>query len=364
MFRAAVVVVLAVGLMSAGGAMQVPTQPPPSTLTNPPGAPGITGTPQGTAILRTEEARAPTPVDLQLLIESARSVEPHIQLAAIQALGRLERRDVITDLLPYLRSGPAFTRGEAAHAIGQSMRGDPLPLDPKETQVDGVQQALIAAATATNGPMGAIARTLGRLPYRTAEQVAKTDAFLRQVLTLSSQLDRTAAVDARRWACTGVEMLARLQSKLFKVPEETLVVLRGIATASTPTVKRTEIPLRLAALQALVSAGAVDDETLRLAATDTLDPAFRRLSMVALAGAGSPILADARLDYLRTAFRDNDPTVRYEALRGYARHYLTTHGCVPVTEMLHRSARTRRASGDRRSWQLRGRRGGGEPLDR
>jgi hypothetical protein len=120
-----------------------------------------------------------SPVDLALLIESARSADPLIQVAAIQALGRLERRDVITSLLPHLRSGQEATREEAAQAIGQSMRGDRLPLDPKDTQVDGVQQALIAAATATNGPMPAVARTLGRLPYTTAEQVARTDAFLR-----------------------------------------------------------------------------------------------------------------------------------------------------------------------------------------
>ena len=73
-------------------------------------AAGITGTPQGTAILRTEEARAPTPQDLQLLIESARSAQPHIQDAAIRALGRLERRDVVTDLLPYLRRDPGDAR--------------------------------------------------------------------------------------------------------------------------------------------------------------------------------------------------------------------------------------------------------------
>lgn len=296
--------------------------------------PAITGTPQGTAILRAEAARAPTSADLQLLLESARSVQPHIQFAAIQALGRLERRDVVTHLLPYLRSPVKGTREEATHAIGQSMRGDPLPLDPTDSQVNGVQQALLAAATATDGPLGAVARTLGRLPYTTSEQVGKTDGFLRQVLTLSSPLDRSAAMSARLSACTGVEMLARLQSQLFTVPEETLVVLRDIATARSATVKRNDVPLRLAALQALVSAGGVDRETLRAGIADPLDPAFRRLSIVALSGVGAPVLGDARLDYLRTAFRDNDPTVRYEALRNYARHHLGTHGCGPVIEML------------------------------
>src|SRR5690349_10248089 len=88
-------------------------------------APGITGTLQRNAILRTEEARAPTPVDLRLLLESAQSVQPDIQRTAIQALGRLERRDVVTDLLRYLRSPVKSTREEAVQAIGQAMRGDP-----------------------------------------------------------------------------------------------------------------------------------------------------------------------------------------------------------------------------------------------
>ena len=328
--RSAVVVLLAVAAVAA---RQVPPKPPPP-LTNEPGLPGITGTPQGSAILRIEEARAPTPQDLALLIESARSVDRQIQVAAIQALGRLERRDVITDLLPYLRASSGATRDEAAHAIGQSMRGEVLPLDPNDTQLVGVQQALIAAATASNGPMGAVARTLGRLPYNSSEQVAKTEAFLRQILTLSSQLDRGAAEGARVSACAAVESLARLQSKLFAIPEETLEALRDIATARSPTVKRSDVALRLKALQALVSAGGVDAETLRLEVTNALDPSFRRLSMVALGGAGSPAQNEERIDYLRVGFRDQDQAVRYEALRAYARHHIKTDGCQSVMEML------------------------------
>ena len=64
----------------------------------------ITDTPQGIAILRIEEQRAPTPQDIAVLVESARSNDGLIQDAAIRALGRLERRDVVTELLPYLRT--------------------------------------------------------------------------------------------------------------------------------------------------------------------------------------------------------------------------------------------------------------------
>lgn len=333
MIQTAAVGILLAALLTTGHA-QLPEQQPPATRANPPGVPGITGSPQGTAILRTEEARAPTPVDLQLLIESARSMEPHIQLAAIQALGRLERRDVITDLLPYLRTGSAASREEAAHAIGQALRGEVLPLDPGDTQVEGAQSALLAAATATGGPTAAVARTLGRLPYRTAGQAARADAFLRQVLSLSPGVDRAAAESARIAACQGIELLARVQSKLFTVPEETLALLRDVATARISTVKSSDVPLRLAAMHALVTAGGMDAETFRLEVSNAQHPAFRRLSMLALGSAGSPVLADNRLDHLRTGLRDNDPTVRYEALRAYGRYHLSTDGCGPVIEML------------------------------
>jgi cyclophilin family peptidyl-prolyl cis-trans isomerase/HEAT repeat protein len=182
--------------------------------------------------------------------------------------------------------------------------------------------------------MGAIARTLGRLPYNSAAQVAKADAFMRRILELSSQIGREGAAAARIEACQGFELLARLQSKLFAVPEETLVALRRIATAQDPTVKRTDLGLRIQALQALVTAGGVDAETLRVEISDALHPTFRRLSMVALGSGGSPLLGDDRLDHLRQGMSDRDYTVRYEALRGYVRHHAKAEGCQPVMDLL------------------------------
>jgi hypothetical protein len=177
-----------------------------------PGFLTITSVPQGIAVLRIEEARAPTPQDVAVLIESARSSQGFIQDAAVRALGRLERRDVVTDLLPYLRAQRPGARREAATAIGQAMRGDVLPLDPNDTQVDGVQQALLSAAAAEkDGTVtGEIARTLARLPYRRAEHVLKADRFLRQILQPASGIDRAAGAAARPGASAAVEIMARL----------------------------------------------------------------------------------------------------------------------------------------------------------
>ena len=60
-------------------------------------APGLLG------VLAIEDARAPLPDDVRALLAAARSGNPAIQRAAVRALGRLERRDVITDVLPFLQ---------------------------------------------------------------------------------------------------------------------------------------------------------------------------------------------------------------------------------------------------------------------
>jgi cyclophilin family peptidyl-prolyl cis-trans isomerase/HEAT repeat protein len=296
----------------------------------------ITTLPQGIAVLKAEEQRAPTPQDVAVLVDAARSSMPPIQDAAIRALGRLERRDVITDLLPYLRAARADARREAATAIGQAMRGQPLPLDPSDTQLDGVQQALLSAAAGErNGDVSTeIARTLARLPYITADHVLKTETFFRRALQRSAEIDRTVATAARPGVCAALEIMARLHRKLAPVSDETLDALRDIATAKAPDVKRNALTLRVSAIQALVSAGGVDQETLRVTIEEPLSADLRRLSMIALSSGGSPIARDDRLQFIRKGLGDRDYSVRLEALRAYARQYAATEGCGPVMEML------------------------------
>ena len=285
--------------------------------------------PQGIAVLRVEEQRAPTPLDVAVLVDSARSTFPFIQDAAIRALGRLERRDVVTELLPYLRAQRPEARREAATAIGQSMRGEVLPLDPNDTQLDGVQQALLSAATAEKDAEIArdIARSLARLPYRQAAHLQKADRFFRRILDGS-------AAGSRLGAAAAIEIMARLHGKLAAVPEETLAPLRDIATARMAEIRRADVEVRIKAMQALVSAGAVDTETLRLTLQDAISPDLRRLAMLSLSSGASPVTAEDRLDFLRKGLTDREQAVRLEALRGYVRHHSKSDGCGPVMEML------------------------------
>ncbi len=214
------------------------------------------------------------------------------------------------------------------------MRGDVLPLDPKDTQVDGVQQALLSAAAAEKSgkALGEMLRTLARLPYRTGDQVLKADRMIRQALERSS--DAGAAAGARRAAASAVEIMARLHRKLAPVPDETLGALRAIATARDSTVKTTDLALRTAAMQALTASGGADAETLRLTLEDAFSADIRRLAVLALSSGSSPITLEDRLGYLRKRFMDREQEVRLEALRGYVRHYAKTEGCGPVMEML------------------------------
>jgi HEAT repeat protein len=130
-------------------------------------------------ILALEDSRAPTTQDILALLDSARAQDASIQAAAVRALGRLERRDVITDLLGFLGAAAPEVRAEAANAVVQALRGEALPDVPSGQQERAVQDALLQAGAREYDskllePLKAIARSLGRLPYDRAESLKST----------------------------------------------------------------------------------------------------------------------------------------------------------------------------------------------
>ena len=311
--------------------------PPPVPVVS---EPGITASAQGVAILAAEDARAPTPSDMSVLLQSSRSSNRQIQSAAIRALGRLERRDVVSDLLKFLR--PPFApevRTEAAHAIAQAMRGERMPLDPTGTQTEGVLLAMLGAASKETEaqPLGAIARSLGRLPYERAEHVLRVDTLLIKILTLSHDIDYVRrevgeALPAIAGAVAGAELLGRLHSKLAPASEELTTVLRRFATDRAPMTGM-DLPPPHEALAALIQVRGLDEETLRISLGSAND-SVRRLAAAALGAGSSPIVGTDRLDHLRRLVNDRSQLVRYDAVRGYARHYAGTEGCGPIAEAL------------------------------
>ena len=278
------------------------------------------------AILAIEDDRASTRADLDVLLSATRG--PSSQ-AAIRALGRLERRDVITDLLPYLAN--AGTRATASVSVGLALTGPALEGVPRGQQERAVLDALVTAgdldlAATDPSALTAIGRSLGRLPYDNVEAFKAAETFLRKVLErpFPKEFDEPHIGAAR-----GLESLARLNRKIGTLDGDTIDRLR--------TVARTLDPRRASqqrnALAALIAAQGVDADTLEVVLARE-DPEVRRLATLALAGSGSAIGDDDRLFYIRKALSDSSHIVRLEAVRAWARRGVKDHGCQPLLDAL------------------------------
>ena len=266
-------------------------------------APGLLG------VLAIEDARAPLPDDVRALLAAARSGNLAIQRAAVRALGRLERRDVITDVQTFLSASDPQTRDEAAVALSLALRGPALAGVPADDQVSSVVTAL---AVSSRGDGAYLA--LGHLPYTTAGQFRSAE----EVLAGAIKSGETTVGPLR-----GLEALARRNRKLLPFQDVTLDRLRALAI----THERARSPdLRRNAVAALIAAQAMDNPTLTAAVNDD-DAEVRRLAMLSLAGAGATIDEARGLELLQTALTDRTPMVRLEALKGWVRRGVPEQGC-------------------------------------
>ena len=267
-------------------------------------------------MLAIEDARAPLPEDLSALVALARSGNVGVQRAAVRALGRLERRDVVTDLLQYLQARDAGVSEEAASSLVLALRGEPLPGVPAEQQT----QAVIEALSATSSE--ASYRALGRLPYTTAGQFRQAERHL--AAAISSRA--TPRVGPLR----GLESLARLNRKLLPFEDATVDSLREVAVGRGPAYTAA---VRRNAMAALTASQGADTNTVATAIKDD-EPEVRRLAALALAGAGSAIEGTRRIELLKDALADRSPMVRLEALKGWVRRGVPEQGCALVMSAL------------------------------
>ena len=88
------------------------------------------------AIIQAEDARAATPDQLQWLTTAATTPSP-LQAMAVRALGRLERLDQVSTLLPLLDAKQPRVRAEAASALAQSAGADPAAAQTPAGGIDG-----------------------------------------------------------------------------------------------------------------------------------------------------------------------------------------------------------------------------------
>ncbi len=284
--------------------------------------------------------RAKQAEDLRMLLQLARSKEDYPTAAlSIRALGRLERRELIPELLQYLPI--SVLTNEASVAVAQAFRGDPLPGDTAGEQIDTALELLIrsgqipARPEERPGSVGPVSIAVGRLPYVRAEQVRTAEAYL---LSMMHAADSDVLMRPALPAMTrGVEALIRRQIRLAAPEEDTIDELRGIVIN-----RRHEYPpqSRLTAMIALMSSRGLDAETLRVAAktstmmSDSVLVQLRRLAALALAGAGAPVVPTERTELLTMLLADRATIVRIEAVRAWGRQETRVNGCQRIFDAL------------------------------
>jgi len=314
------------------------------------------------ALLAAEDARAPSAADLQVLLRAARHDDDEIQAAAVRALGRLERPDLVDDLKPFLRTASAAVRAQAANAVAQAVSAG------RDDTVRDAARALRDRLKAEEHLFvrGIVAAALGRLPYaRPGDVAAAEDALLDAsaaggVEVTTRPPDRTpfgtpvagvtlgfggdrrdAPLPVLVGVADGLESLVRINIKSYRPSSKAISRLRQLAITridaeaddeADPTghaevdaaMEDAATRVRRLALQALVTARAADDDTVAEALRDS-DAQVRRLAVLAAPSASS---GDALFAHLsRRAFPDDEATVRLEAVRLYGRTLREVRGC-------------------------------------
>ena len=260
------------------------------------------------AVLQAENRRAPAARDLAVIRAATHSDDPQTARIAVRALGRLERPSLVADILPSLKHPLPEIRAEAANALGQSLE-DTKSGAASPTIANTVIDALITrlSVEAEASVRGAIFETLGRTAA-TAVHAERVEAVLVDAAA------REATNDGRLGIASGFEALVRLRRREHAPQAAAITAMRSMVSVSPPVARRPfdpsrDVRVRRLALEALVTADAVDDATLGRALDDP-DPQVRRLAMRA-AAAGSPAATGA----LTAGLTDPSSMVRIEALR-------------------------------------------------
>lgn len=274
------------------------------------------------AILTAEDRRAPDDAELGVLLRAVEHRDPAIAAAAARALGRLERTTLAPVLLQHLGDSRASVRVEVAHALGQVAQGADTSSADQAPAVARIGRALLEQAAREQDPraMGALARSLGRLPWRDA---ASAESARRTLLAFSRN---QAAPDLVLQAARALEQLQRVTPILPPSPEATerLQALAQLREGPPDMAVR----IRRIAWAALPRAGGVGPELLAQGLADP-DEQVRRLAVLAAGAVGG----EGRRSLLAQSLRDPSAMVRYEAVRVWGRHH-QAEDCSPVVRAL------------------------------
>jgi cyclophilin family peptidyl-prolyl cis-trans isomerase/HEAT repeat protein len=270
------------------------------------------------AMFEAEDRRAPAEADLNVLRDATRHPAEAVQRQAIRALGRLERPALVGDIEPALSSAFASVRAAAAEALGQAAAGGGADA------AAAVQAALLKRLRGERDPavVGTICRTLGRLPYATAQAARSAEVTL-LVAALPIDAPSGAPVALQLGVARGFESLIRRHARLFSPARESVRRLKQLALERRQP-RRTEeaedaARVRRLAMAALASSKQADEETITAASADP-DGQVRRLALLALAATAPGAVPDAaRVRVMTAGLADPAYLVRYEALRLHGR---------------------------------------------
>ena len=126
-------------------------------------------------VVNAEEARAATPAELKVLEDGLASPSAAIRVAAVRALGRLERPSVGEAIAPLLNDPSPAVREEAADALAQSEMGSTS--DPEMLAGTWALEKALATEKVP-AVRGVLMASIGRLHYVTAENVMATATLL------------------------------------------------------------------------------------------------------------------------------------------------------------------------------------------
>ena len=231
---------------------------------------------------------------------------------AIRAIGRLEDPSLVPKLLPFLNAASPI-RDAAAGAIAQSLNGFDPQRDPTLVHTVAVRLRDVASNSDLLVASAAL-EPMGRIAYANVSDVNSAEQ------TLASVVARTATggslAKTRASALRGLEWLLRLNAKLAHPQPETIETVAAVITGTRENDKGTS---RRNAFAVLTAAKAVDAVSTTAALAGD-DPELRRLAMAAVAGVGVALDEKVRSRIVLDGLGDESSSVRYEALRAYARH--------------------------------------------
>jgi cyclophilin family peptidyl-prolyl cis-trans isomerase len=268
-------------------------------------------------VIRTlEDRRDVSAAELTVLTDAARGRAGDrvigLQAAAIRALGRLERRDVIPVLLELAQA--ERTRPAASVALIVTLRAHGTR--PGDSEVESAVNALLALTTSS--------LVVAHLPYTTAAQVELAETKL---MALAGDPATYAGVS------TAFEVLARRHRRLHQLGEDTVRFLTRAAGRTLPGQQPADHHTPRRAMAALMASGRADEAVVGTVLRDA-DAQVRRTGVAALNSAGRAVNDEAAPEMTRAALRDPSHIVRYEALLGWSRRHTARHGCAPIVAAL------------------------------